>query len=384
MSKAAHVMELSEVRIGAVNLRNLRHVDWLIILLVLVLAAIGLFTLHSASHSGATESRDDFKQAIWFCVGLAAALVIICMDHRFTVSLAPVMYFGALGLLMLVLLFGEEAHGSTSWFPMGPFRFQPSEITKVGLVYALAWYFAKVGARVQKLSFFALPFAIMAVPFLFILKQNDLGTALTLCPIVFVMLYVAGCRVWHLVLVILLGLATVCVAWPHLNQYHRERVLCFVDPAREQPEGKDYSYHQIQSKITVGSGRMQGKGFGKGTQTHLNYLPQYRTDFIFSLLAEERGFVGSALVIGLFMALFLRAVALARDCPERSGSLVIVGCVTILCVHAFANIAITIGLMPVIGLPLPFLSYGGSFYLTTMICIGGILNAPIRRGYFTK
>ncbi|HIJ64400.1 MAG TPA: rod shape-determining protein RodA [Candidatus Hydrogenedentes bacterium] len=384
MMKPVYDFDLRDARIRTFTVRNLGHLDWFIVGFVFSLAAIGLATLHSASMSGLQAApRYDLRQAVWLCVGLIAAGAIICTDHRFMLSLAPLMYVGALALLTVVLILGIEARGGQSWLRLGPFRFQPSEVAKIALVYMLAWYFTKAGRRIRKLRFLLLAFAIAAMPCLFVVKQNDLGTALTFLPVVFAMLFVAGCRRRHLFLVALLGAVSLYAAWPHLKEHHRERVLAFIDPAREQPKGKDYRYHQIQSKITVGSGRMKGKGFGQGTQTHLNYLPEYHTDFIFSLLAEEGGFIGAALVVGLFMALLLRALALARTCPEPSGSLVIAGCVTVLAVHAFANIAITIGLMPVIGLPLPFLSYGGSFYLTTMMCVGAVLNAPIRKGYFT-
>jgi rod shape determining protein RodA len=262
----------------------------------------------------------------------------------------------------------------------------------------LAWYFTALGPRIQKLHWFIFTFAIVGVPMALILKQPNLGTATCLAPLTLGMLYVAGCRFWHLCIVILLGLTLVPVLWwqmhdfdPNveptaeqsspfeLKHYQKKRIYTFLNPNYD-PQGS--GWHTYQSKITIGSGGMTGKGYLEGTQTRLSYLPEHHTDFIFSLLAEELGFVGGVVVLGLFLAFLLRGLIYARDCPDMTGTLLATGVVIVLGYHIFVNIAITMGLMPVTGIPLPFLSYGRSFYLTTMAMVGVLLNVPMRKLVF--
>jgi rod shape determining protein RodA len=379
MTQLERDLNLLDSHMRIVNYRNLRQLDWFLLALVAALAWVGLSTMYSASHFGSTETSHFNKQVLFLCVGLVAILVIVCIDYRFLVSLAPVAYVVAILALMAVLLIGITAKGGTSWFHVGPFRLQPSEFTKLALIYGLAWYLAKVGKRIRRFPYFVLAFVIVGVPSALVVLQSDLGTAITYVPVVFAMLFAAGCRRRHMLALILVGLVTVPIGYTQLHEYQKARIKTFLDPSLD-PKGR--GYHIIQTKIAVGSGEMWGKGVGKGTQTHLNYLPEYRTDFIFSLLAEERGFVGATVVICLFAAFLLRGLALAWDCPDPAGSLLAVGCVSILAFHIFINIAITIHLMPITGLPLPFFSYGGSFYLTTMMCVGTILSVHVRKGFF--
>ena len=373
------------------SLQNLRHVDWMLPIFVLALAVIGWATMYSASRS--SEVAYFYKQIFFFALGLVGVLIIICIDYRFLVALAPLMYLGAIGLLIAVLARGTIVGGSERWLVLGPFRLQPSETTKVIMVYALTWYLNLIGDRIRKLHWFILAFIITAIPMGLILMQPNLGTAACLAPLVIVMIWVAGCRWWHLAVVILIGLSAFPMLWWQmkdfdpgirtekqysweLEHYQKKRIYTFLHPEYD-PRGS--GWHTHQSMITVGSGGLSGKGYLQGTQTRLNYLPEHTTDFIFSLLAEERGFLGAIVVIGLFMAFLLRGLSYARECPEIAGALLASGIVTILGFHVFVNIAITIGVMPVTGIPLPFLSYGGSFYITTMACVGILLNVPIRK-----
>ncbi|MCP4640057.1 MAG: rod shape-determining protein RodA [bacterium] len=375
MSQMMKDMDLLDAHVGIVQLRNLRKVDWLLVLLFLFLAALGLRTLTSAS----TDAPHHLKQAVWLGLGCGLALCLVCIDYRFLVSMAPVMFTGAVALLLAVEFLGHEAMGGRHWLALGPFRLQPSELSKIALVYALAWYASHVRGRIRRPFYLLLGFSIAGFICLLILKQGDLGTMLVLLPVPFVMLYVAGARWWHLLIIILAGLAAAPVAWLKLKPHQRERLEVFWNPDKAT---RDQRFQLLQAQIAVGSGRMSGKGFGQGTQAHLKYIPEYHNDFIFALFAEEAGFIGAAIVVGLFAAFQLRALQLARDCPDMSATLLIVGSASIVGAHAFVNIAITLGLMPVTGLPLPFFSYGGSFYLTTMLCIGTILSANVRRGMF--
>jgi len=386
---------LLDAHIRVFNWRNVWRADRVMSALVALLAIVGFLGLYSASRNTLTEYYQ--KQVVFFFVGTLIALVIVCADHRFLVSLAPAMYVCAVAALVAVLLLGREIKGAQRWLIIGPFRGQPSEPAKLVVVYMLAWYFTRIQGRIRRLPYFALALVLAAVPGALILMQPNLGTAASLGPLVFVMLYVAGCRRRHLLAIVLLGLSVVPVVWWQLRDFdpnvapegpapfyqlkdHQKiRILAFLDP--EADVGGE-GLQTYQSKITIGSGGLTGKGFLRGTQTYLRYLPEHHTDFIFSSIAEEGGFVGSACVLTLFLLLFWRGLSFARTCPDLSGALLAVGTVTILAFHVCVNIGITVGLLPVTGLPLPFLSYGGSFYVTTMMCVGVLLNVPMRSRLF--
>ncbi|MFO7774904.1 MAG: rod shape-determining protein RodA [Candidatus Hydrogenedentota bacterium] len=381
MSSVTHDIDIMDAHIGVFNYRNLFRADRILMMLALALVMVGLLTLYSASRSASSEIPYYVKQLVYFGVGAVVAAVIVSFDYRFLISFAPFFYVLCLVLLILVEFFGITVKGGQRWLGVGPFTFQPSEFTKLGLVYMLAWYFHTVQHRIRSLPFFLLAFVIAGIPIGLILRQPNLGTAALLGPVLFVMLYVAGCKRWHLVAVVIVGLAAIPVAWTQLEDYQKERVLTFGDPAAD---ARGDGWQTVQTMITVGSGGMWGKGFREGTQTHLSFLPEHHTDFIFALLAEEMGFQGAVVVLALFGALLWRGLVLAQGSPELQGTLVGVGAVTILALHVFVNIAITIGLMPVTGIPLPFLSYGGTFYLTTMMCVGAMLSVNVRRGMFSE
>ena len=396
MALTAAEFDVQDSTLRVLNLRNLRHVDWLLPLLVLALAVIGWATLYSASRS--SDLSYFQKQVLFFCLGATGAAFIVCIDYRFLVAIAPAMYAAAILSLLGVLWTEDVRKGSERWFALGPINLQPSELAKIVMVYSLTWYLNILGCRIRRFGWFFLTFIIVAVPMALILKQPNLGTAACLAPLTVVMLFAAGCRLWHLALVMLLGLMLAPFTWLQLKDFdparktepqafyelhhhQKARIYSFLHPETDLRES---GWQIYQSKITVGSGGAFGKGFLKGTQTRLNYLPEHHTDFIFSLLAEERGFLGAFFVIGLFTVFLVRGLSYARDCPEIMGTLLATGAVTILAFHVFVNISITIGLMPVTGIPLPFLSYGGSFYVTTMACVGILLNVPMRRRVFVN
>lgn len=373
--------DLINAQIRIINWGNLRRIDWMLSLLVLVLAVIGVIVLYSANRSASVETPYYLKQLMFVPIGVALALIVACVDYRLLVSSAPVFYAVLVGLLVAVMLFGDEAKGAQRWLVVGPIRFQPSEQSKLALIFMLAWYLSYIGRRIERLHYFLLTFLITAVPCVLILKQPSLGTAATLIPITFAMLYMAGCRRAHLAGIIVLGLGVIPVAWTLMEDYQRLRVMTFLDPGSD---ALGAGWHTIQSMITVGSGGLSGKGYMAGTQTYLSYLPEHHTDFIFSLLAEEWGFLGSVTVVLLFLILFLRSLRVAENSQDMGGALLAVGIVALLAFHVFVNIAITLGIAPVTGIPLPFMSYGRSFYLTTMLCMGVLLSVNIRRGFFDQ
>ena len=375
-TSVATTRQMLEGHIGIWNRRYVRRIDWLLLLIVAALAGIGIMTLISANRSASLVTPYYLKQSLFFGTTLFLALFVACIDYRFLISLGPFAYAVLILLLLGVNFFGYEVNGAQRWIDLGLFSLQPSEQSKLALILMLAWYFTLIGPRIQRLHWFLLTFVIAAVPALLILKQPNLGTAAALGPIVFAMLFMAGCKKWHFAAIIVSGLAVLPVAWTFMEDYQRTRVLSFMDPAAD-PKGS--GYHTIQSMITVGSGGLTGKGYLDGTQTYLSYLPEHHTDFIFSLLAEEWGFMGATLCIALFCLLLLRSLSIAQKSPDLGGSLIVVGIVTLLAFHICINIAITVGMFPVTGIPLPFLSYGGSFYLTTMLCVGVLLSVYVRR-----
>lgn len=391
MSNIERDLNLLEAHIHTFNYRNLRRLDWFLVLLTTCLAFVGLSALYSASQS-ASDGLPFYemyyvKQSLFAAFGVAVALTMACVDYRAFVSLAPIAYAVAVVLLILVPIIGVEAMGGQHWIPIGPFRLQPSELSKIALVYMLSWYLARVQGQLHRLLFFFIPFAISGLLLVLILVQGDLGTAIVAAPIVFVMLFAAGCRRLHLAAIIAAGLIAAPVLYFNLDnlplkEHQRIRIVSFFHPEADPEYATGSGYQIEQTKIAVGSGQMWGKGFGKGTQTHMRFLPVFHTDFIFALYAEEMGFVGGVILIGLYGLFLLRGLSLARDCPDLAGSLLIVGSVSIIAFHVFVNIAITLNLLPVTGLPLPFLSYGGSFYLTTMMCVGTILSVHVRKGFF--
>jgi len=394
--------EAKDFNIRLFNWRNLQRVDWMLSLCVLLLAIAGFVALYSACRN--TDITILYRQLSGLGVGIILAMCFACLDYRFLVSCGPIFYLIALVLLIGVELSGHEAGGSERWLQLGPIRIQPSEISKLAMIVALTWYFNLLGQRIRGLHWFLLTFVIVGVPTLLILKQPNLGTAATMGPLTLAMLYTAGCRWWHLAAVILAGMSLFPVLWlemkdfdpeakPYgtvtdnpdvkinpesklgLKDYQKKRIYAFLHPEYD-PKGS--GWHTTQSRITIGSGGLSGKGYLQGTQTRLNYLPEHHTDFIFSVVAEEWGFIGVAVCIGLYAAFLFRGLMFARDCLEMQGTLLATGIVTVLGFHIFVNIAVTVGLMPVTGIPLPFLSFGRSFYLTVMACVGVLLSIPAR------
>lgn len=391
MSTLRRLISHQNVSVRLLNFRNVARIDIGLVIIVFILAVIGWVLMYSASRS--TSTIYLHRMIFYFFGGLGVSVFFISIDYRFLVNWAPLFYLGSLALLMSVLLFGTSAKGSERWIDLGLFRLQPSEFSKIIMIFFLTWYLVKVGERIKKLGWFVLTFALVVVPIGLILKQPNLGTAASLIPLVFAMLFAAGCRKLHLTIVIILGLSLLPVLWWEmkdfdpavetekravweLKHYQKKRIYTYLHPEYDY---KGSGWHTYQSRITIGSGGLSGKGYLRGTQTKLNYLPEHHTDFIFSLLAEEFGYVGGVTVIALFAILLFRGLIFARDAYDMQGTLLAVGVVTILAFHIFVNIAITTGLLPVTGIPLPFLSYGGSFYMTVMAGMGLLLCIPLRK-----
>ena len=362
-------------------LERMRLMDWLLFGAMLAMAVGSVFFIYSASYRGPGQPMPDYykMQMVWFVIGLALYVAVALVDYRLICQWAAVWYALAAGLLVLVLVAGAKVHGSRSWLGWGGYGIQPAEFAKLAVIVMVSYYLFHSTPEVRRRWPAVLgALALVGAPSLLILAQPDLGSAMVLIPIGFGLLFVAGVRVKHLILVTLIGLALMPVAWTQLKDYQKSRLLVFLNPDKD-PLGVGWNLNQ--SLIAVGSGGFSGKGYLQGTQNLLGYLPRTvaPNDFLFSVIAEEKGFVGSLCVLGLYAVILFSGLRIAANARDRLGMLLATGVVVMLFFHIFINVGMTIGLMPITGLPLPLLSYGGSFVLASMTALGLLQNIWIHR-----
>lgn len=355
--------------------RHLGSFDWILFLSALTLPLIGLVVIFSAT-TGTPSAGAFERQVLWLSIGIVAMALAILIDYHTLAEFAYVFYGLGLVLLIATLFFGRVVNASKSWIGYGGVQFQPSELTKIATILMVAAYLGREGIRGLGPARFAVLCAIVGLPVLLIMQQPDLGTAATFMPLLAGACFLAGIRVRTLVVLGLIVALTLPAVWTHLKPYQQERVKIVLEPTRD-PKGAGYQL--IQSLIAVGSGGVTGKGFLSGTQGQLQFLPEQHTDFILAVLAEERGFLGSAIVLGLYFVVFYRCVATARAARDRLGSLLAMGVAFVLGGQALINIGVVLGILPTTGVPLPLMSYGGSCLLSTLIGIGFVLNVWMRR-----
>ena len=363
-----------------VDRRYLTYFDWGLLALTCLLASVGLMTLYSAVMAGVPTPQESLftKQLIWYGIGLTAMLICVLFSYKLMERYAWLIYSGSIALLLWVMFFGKYIGGSRRWLVFGPVSLQPSELAKIAVIIILARYYAKyVSGRGFTLRSLQAPVIMTLVPFLLIVRQPDLGTAGLIGLIAASMTLFVKIEKRTLLFTVGSGIAMALPMWFFfLKEYQRQRILTFINPDRD-PLGA--GYHIIQSKIAIGSGFLTGKGFLEGTQNALSFLPEQHTDFIFSVLAEEWGFMGAAILIFLFLVFIFWALNIAYSCRDPFGTILAVGITAMIAWQAVINIGMVMGLMPVVGVPLPFISYGGSSLLTTMICVGILLNISMRR-----
>ncbi len=356
-------------------LRRLSNVNWGPLLAALVLSGIGLATVHSASSELATSYLP--RQVVWVLLGSCFLVVVFSFDYHSFVDLAPVFYCIGLVLLVLVLFIGEVRGGARSWLAVGPFGGQPSELAKPATALFLVRYLSGIYRRHLNLREIATCVAIVIVPMVLIALEKDLGSAAMFLPMLAALLLVAGIETRQLIVAALLGLVLAAGMWNFaMRDYQKTRVVSFLSPEKD-PLGAGYQVRQ--SKIAVGSGQLVGRGYGQGTQSQLRFLPARHTDFIIAVLAEEWGFLGVLVVLGLYSVYVTSAAGIAMRSRDRTGILLVVALVAFTAFHAVYNTAMVVGLLPITGIPLPFLSYGGSFTLINFISTGLILNVDYRR-----
>lgn len=363
------------------KLKSFKKFDFILLFTMIILCIYGLVVLKSATLSYGTNSYMK-SQTIAIVVGLIAILFLVLLDYEFLGKMYIPVYIICNLFLLAVLIFGfgEDEWGARSWLKIGPIIFQPSEFVKIGLVISLAKFIDNNKEAMNE------PFTLLKIlgfaglPVLLILRQPDAGTALVFIFFIAMMLFVAGIKWRYIGMAALAGLAALPVLWFRLDQYQKDRFFDFLEPERN-PIGT--GYQALQGKIAIGSGKIFGRGLFQGVFTQFNYIPEKQTDFIFAVLVEELGFIGGVGLIGLYFLLITRLMRIARNCNDLFGSLMVVGIASIFVFHIWENIGMTIGLMPITGIPLPFISHGGTFMLVNMIGIGICLSVGLHREALT-
>ena len=392
-----------------------QKIDYITILIVVILVFCGLLAIYSATHTGDEDTNDYFsRQLVWAISGIALMIMINFLPIKLLNRITYTLYGLTIVLLIMVLFIGKTGQGAERWLIIGPIRIQPSELAKLATILAVSRFLSDKYADVNKFRYLVSTVILILIPFLLIARQPDLGTALVflalIIPILFwaglnwfylfaiisplltlilsfnlwafmalmflitIILYLSKRKLYIAVLIFLInifvGIATPKI-WDQLHPYQQKRILTFINPEQD-PKGAGYQI--IQSQVAIGSGGIWGKGYLKGSQTHLRFLPAQHTDFIFSVIGEEFGYFGVVVILSLFLFLLLRLVFIASSVRNQFGSLTVIGIITVIFFHIVINIGMTIGLAPVTGLPLPFLSYGGSFLMINLLMMGVVLN----------
>lgn len=352
-----------------------RRLDLVILGCTLSLALVGILFVASTTATGRLSGLAT-RQAIWVAVGLAGLVIAVLFDYRTLLKISFPLYCACLVPLVYLLFFGQRIQNVKSWIRFGNFQFQPAELAKIATALLVAYLFESEDDGRLRLAAFAKLGAIVGIPFLLVFLQPDLGLALTFLPLLAIGLFYGGLPLKGWIAIVLV--VTVCAggAWFFLKDYQKQRISTFVNPDQDVLKA---GYQVRQSKIAVGSGGFSGKGFRSGTQSQLRFLPTPHTDFIFASIAEEWGFLGVILVLGLFATLVLRALTLAGVARDRGGVFLILGLAGVIFFSVTVNASMMIGLLPTTGIPLPLVSYGGSSVATTFFSIGLILGVHFRR-----
>ncbi len=361
-----------------IDRRLIANVEWPLLIVTVLLVACGLMTILSATYQESQPFSSFFiKQAIWAGAGFAGLMLAMFFDYRLLHRYGYVVYLAAVFSLLLVHVAGTQAGGAQRWLGLGPVSLQPSEFMKIALVVVLATNLHRWagGARLG-LGRLIAPIVLFAPPAFFILRQPDLGTVILLGLVVFSVLLVAGLSLRVVLIAALVVGPALPFAWQQMKPYQQARVTSFLNP---QADPLGAGYHVLQSKIAIGSGMLHGKGYLQGTQNSLHFLPEQHTDFVFSVFAEEWGFIGAVMLLALYAALILRGLVIATKAKDNLGALLAAGLTATVFWQVLINIAMTSGSLPVVGITLPFLSYGGSSLLALLTSIGLVMNVSMRR-----
>ncbi len=353
---------------------SFRDFDWVLFIFVLLICGVGVVQIHSATEHTKFAGA-HIKQIYWVVGGVAAMFLVSLINYQAVLDQVHWMYIASIASLVSVMIFGQKYLGARRWIKLpGGQHFQPSEWVKLILILAVAKYFADLHQKELSWPDFFKAGAIVGVPMLMVLRQPDLGTALTYLPIAIMGLFLGGLHWKQAAIVILAGGLMMPLAWHVLKPYQRERLVSFMEP---EADSQGSGYQVIQSLIAVGSGGIWGSA--EGSQTHLAFLPVPQTDFIFAALSEEHGFVGALGVLLLYFIVLMRLTQNAQTAPDRAGTFVVMGVVAVLSFHILVNVGMVVGFMPVTGIPLPLMSYGGSSVLFMFLALGIVMNVRMRR-----
>lgn len=359
------------------RISSYRDFDWFLLGVVLLISAVGTVQIYSASLTNTKLGLMHDKQLIWLAAGVVAMFILSAIDYHKLLENVHWAYIAMFVLLLAVPVIGVTALGAKRWIRLpGIGLFQPSEWMKLVLVIALAQYVSTLNPRNVTWTDVAKAGAMVLIPFALVLKQPDLGTSLTYLPALIVLMFLGGMKPKQIAVIAIAGCLVMPLAWHKLKPYQKARLTSFVHP-EDDPKGTGYQVQQ--SLIAVGSGGIWGKGMAKGSQTQGNFLPVTHTDFIFAAFSEEQGFVGAALILLLYFVLLMRLIQNAQTAGDRAGTLLIMGVVAILTFHVLVNVGMVLGMMPVTGIPLPLMSYGGSSVMFTFLALGIVMNVRMRR-----
>jgi rod shape determining protein RodA len=353
-----------------------RDFDWTLIGLVMAISTLGLLEVYSATRNTQWQNA-HYKQLAWLAAGLAVLWIVSMIDYNWLIEHVYVFYGIGLILLVIVLLVAKPIGGARRWLPMpGGANLQVSEFLKVVLILLMARLFSSLPQGRLTLPALLKIGVLFGLPMLLVLRQPDLSTSLSYVPILAIGVFLTGVPWRYVAVAAAIAILILPLGWQHLKPYQQDRILTFLNPERD-PLGS--GYQPIQSKIAVGSGGIWGRGFARGEQTQLRFLPVPHTDFVFSAYAEETGFVGVVLALSLYLALLMKIVTNAQIASDTAGALICMGVAALILFHIGVNIGMVIGRMPVTGIPLPLMSYGGSHLLTLFLMLGLVNNVRLRR-----
>ncbi|MDD3656813.1 MAG: rod shape-determining protein RodA [Atribacterota bacterium] len=360
------------------NLRLVKHIDYTLIFSVIDLCILGLLVIYSTTHQEiVNEGAIQFtkSQLIYILVGLFFCFFVAIIDYHDISKIAIPLYFLSIIILVYVLISGKETGGSRRWIQLAGNRFQPAEFAKIALIIFLSDFLSRQKDKLSDFLYFTLPFLFTGLLMLLIYKQPDLGTAMVFFAITLFMIFITGISWKYIIIVFLILLSLFPIIWSFLRDYQRNRIILFLNPEMD-PLGAGYNI--IQSKVAIGSGGLFGQGLFSGIQSQLKFLPAQHTDFVFSVIGEELGFIGALLLLSLFILVLRKGIRIAQEAPDLLGTFMATGVTSFMFVHILINIGMSMGLMPATGLPLPFISYGGTFMITNFIAIGLLLNIHLR------
>jgi rod shape determining protein RodA len=367
-----------------IDRRLIQNFDWLTLVIVILISIIGILTIFSAtrqpSAGEAAQASFYMKQIVWLIISILALILFISFDYVWLGRIALPVYVTGLILLLIVLISGRTGMGAQRWISLGPLSFQPSEFFKLMFIIMLSNYYSFSRESLGVTALLRVFFFIVFIPFVLLFKQPDLGTAIVTLLIFISVSLAKGLHKKVIIMIVVIGMVSLPflgnIMWTGLKDYQKNRLIAFIEPEVD-PSG--IGYHINQSKIAIGSGEFFGKGYLNGTQGPFRFLPEKHTDFIFAVFAEEWGFVGSTFLLSLYLLLIMRGLDTASKAKDDFGRLLALGITFMFCVYFFVNVGMTLGIMPVVGIPLPFMSYGGTALLSNYISIGVLINIRTRR-----